>query len=87
MLLLEEDLCKNEEMADHIEAKKKLLRARRSPSQKKKPARESFINSFFTRATQRTVRFIRWLRYGLSRKASYRESLTELAKVWGCKIT
>jgi len=35
MLLLEEHLHQVEEMKNHIEAKKKLIRARRLPSQKK----------------------------------------------------
>jgi len=87
MLLLEDHLCKNEEMEDLIEPRKKIIRERSRPSGKKKPEQISFINSFFARASQRTVRFIRWLRHGLSRKAPYRESLTELAKVWGCKTT
>jgi len=59
MFLLEDHLHQIGEMKDEIEAKKKLT-PRRLPSQKKNSVRESFINSFFTRATQHTVRFIRW---------------------------
>ena len=87
MLLLENHLCKNEKMEDQVEPKKKLIRARSLHSDRKPPKQMSFINGFFTRATQRTVRFIRWLRYGLSHQLLYRDSLAELAIVRECTIT
>ena len=45
----------------------------------------SFINSFFTRASQRTCRFIRRLRDGLYKGLSYKQSLIELAYAWECE--
>jgi len=80
MFLLEDHLHQVEEMKDEIEAKKKLT-PRRLPSQKKNSVRESFINSFFTRATQRTVRFIRCASWIITKSSPYQTSLIELAKV------
>jgi len=87
MLLLEDHLRKNEKMEDQVEPKKKLIRARSLHSNRKPSTQMSFINGFFTRATQRTVRFIRWLRHGLSHQLLYRNSLAELAIVWECQTT
>jgi len=89
MLLLEEYLRSKELMRDEVEPKKREIRERRRREKRKefrKKLKPSFINSFFTRATQRTVRFIRWLRESLSKKLRYREALDELADVWKCKI-
>jgi len=89
MLLLEEYLQSEESMRDEVEPRKREIRERRQQEKRKgfrKDLKPSFINSFFTRATQRTVRFIRWLRECLSKKLRYREALHELTEVWKCKI-
>lgn len=88
MLLLEEHLRTKESMVDTVEAKKKLIRERtrqRSCKMRKKFT-PSFINNFFERATQKTFRFIRWLRDNLHKQSSYKESLQDLAHVWRCPI-
>lgn len=82
MLLLERALHTQEGMSDSIEPKKKKTRAKTKRNGWRKNLPPSFINSFFKRATQRTVRFIRWLRFCLSKRLAYRESLAELADVW-----
>jgi len=89
MLLLEEHLASEESMKDEVEPKKREIREKSRQRQRKgfrKKLAPSFINSFFERATQRTVRFIRWLRESLAKKLRYRDSLRELADVWRCQI-
>ena len=84
MLLLEEHLDKNESMKDQVEPKKKAIRQKTRLQGWRKKLKPSFINTFFKRASQRTVRFIRWLRDSLARKLPYSDSLAELADVWKC---
>lgn len=86
MLLLENHLHKIEGMKDEVERRKKVTREkkRQEGTGFRKKLLPSFINCFFQRASQRTFRFIRWLRDGLSRRAPYQQSLRELADVWGC---
>ncbi len=87
MLLLEAHLGKKEEMRDRVEPRKNEIRLRSRYGDKKPPTQVSHINGFFTRATQRTVRFIRWLRHGLSHRLLYRDYLAELAIIWNCRVT
>ena len=86
MLLLEEGLRVEEGMTDNVEPKKAETRAKTKLKGWRKKLTPSFINSFFTRASQRTCRFIRWLRDGLYKGLSYKQSLVELADVWECEI-
>jgi hypothetical protein len=44
----------------------------------------NFIGKAVVRATQRTVRFIRWLRGQIYSEAPLRVSAVRLAAVWGC---
>ena len=88
MLLLGEHLQTKEAMKDTVEPKKKRIREKtrcRGPKCRK-DFPPSFINRFFKRATQRTFRFIRWLRNGLQKRSSYKESLHDLADIWECPI-
>jgi len=43
----------------------------------------NFINTALLRATQRTQRFIRWVRVWIYKQAPWRESLVRLREVWG----
>ena len=85
MLMLEGALRAQEGMRDTVEPKKEKTRAKTKIKGWRKKLPPSFINSFFRRATQRTVRFIRWLRDSLYKRLSYKESLAELAHVWKCQ--
>jgi hypothetical protein len=42
----------------------------------------NFINSALTRATQRTQRFIRWVRVRLSQDIPWSESVARLRQIW-----
>lgn len=86
MLLLEHHLEKSEGMKDEIEERKKVTRekTKRKGNGFRKRQSPSYINNFFKRASQRTFRYIRWLRDCLRIRASYRQSLCELAHAWGC---
>lgn len=42
----------------------------------------NFVNQVIRRATQRTQRFIRWLRVALSREAPWADSVGRLAAIW-----
>ena len=86
MLLLENRLNKVEGMKDTIEPKKKLTREKTKKKSWRNKFPPSFINSFFARASQRTFRFIRWLRHSLYKRLPYSDSLLELADTWGCEI-
>ena len=86
MLLMETELKLQEGMCDTVEDRKQITRAKTNKMgdkfRRSQPA--SFINTFFQRASQRTVRFIRWLRYHINKRASYDESLEDLKRVWEC---
>ena len=85
MLMVENEMQSNLGLEDVVEQKKQVTRAKTKWKgvRAKQPA--SYINSFFKRASQRTFRFIRWLRYHINIKASYRQAVNELADIWGCK--
>ncbi|MFT7172045.1 MAG: hypothetical protein ACI9NQ_000254, partial [Paracoccaceae bacterium] len=86
MLLLEENLRINEKMEDRVESKKKIIRdkTKKQGTGFRGNLPISYINNFFSRAMQRTLRFIRWLRDGQLKRLRYRDSLAELADVWKC---
>lgn len=42
----------------------------------------NFINTALTRATQRTQRFIRWVRVWIYKEAPWRDSIARLREVW-----
>ena len=83
-LLFEQELKTNENLEDVVEIKRQV---RREPHQKDREGKvmrlaKNFINTAVTRATQRTQRFIRWLRVALYREAPWRESVERLAVIW-----
>lgn len=43
----------------------------------------NFINTALQRATQRTQRFIRWVRVWIYKQALWNDSITRLKEVWG----
>ena len=90
MLILEIEIKQNEGLEDLVEARKSKTRERTRPLPKGQAWRgkssSSFINNFFKRASQRTLRFIRWIRMHLENRASYRESIADLAVIWGCPL-
>jgi len=91
MLLFERHANQEEGLRDVIEENKAKIRERTRPIPKgqgwrrKRPS--SFINKFFKRASQRTCRFIRWLRNALKNRSSYTLAINDLARVWGCLTT
>lgn len=88
LMLIQEEHCKHSEgLSDEVEAKKKQIRERTRVTGMRKKYKDNFINTFFQRASQRTLRFIRWLRNALRNRASYEASLANLADIWGCKLT
>lgn len=89
MVLAENEVRQNHGFQDLVEAKKKRTRAktRKGPTgeSRRKKTPPSYINRFFKRATQRTFRFIRWLREHLKKQSSYLDAIDDLAVIWGCK--
>lgn len=74
-------------LRDEVEEKKKKARSktrRNREGQILKPAK-TFIGKAITRATQRTVRFIRWLQTALYSQGSLDDSITLLKRVWCLK--
>ena len=85
MIFLESEIQQNEKISDTVEPKKKVARLKNKIKGWRKKLQPSFINSFFKRASQRTERFIRWLRDALYKRLSYEDSLAKLADVWKCE--
>ena len=81
MVLSEDHLKTVEGLDDEVEKKKSSMRKRPSHPPKKK-LHISFINGFFKRPTQRTCRFIRWLRNALNKRLPYVEALAQIAIIW-----
>lgn len=84
MILLENELNITEDMRDAVEPRKQEIRMRTKIKKGRKKNQISYINSFFQRASQRTVRFIRWLRRGIYKSLMYKDSLADLADIWRC---
>jgi hypothetical protein len=87
VLLLETHLTENEGLRDEVEAKKKIARRKTRINRAGKllsPDR-NFINRAVQRATQRTVRFIRWLRNWIYRERPWAAARARLAIIWGCQ--
>ena len=77
LLLLEKHLENTEEIHDEVEEKKQEGRLKRAPRIIIKTVR-NYINSALTRATQRTQRFIRWVRVRLYLDVPWCESVARL---------
>jgi hypothetical protein len=71
---------------DDVEAKKQIQRAKTLINREGTPLSKvkNFINNAIRRATQRTMRFIRWLRAHIYRRAPLSESIKRLTAVWSC---
>ena len=83
-LLFEEEIKTEEKITDERENKKNAKRQKTRKNREGKlltPA-SNFINQVFTRSTQRTVRYLRWLRNWLYREAPWHEAMARLTKVW-----
>ena len=89
LLLFEERLVREEGIRDEVEAKKQIGRtcpARQKPGKPEimKVVRiaQNFINSAVIRATQRTQRFIRWVRVRIYQRVPWSESVARLRELW-----
>ena len=83
-LLLEQRIKVEEQLVDQREAKKRSGRAETLRNRKGELLRDAsdFIATAIQRATQRTLRFIRWLRAWLHREAPWRAAMARLPAVW-----
>jgi hypothetical protein len=77
---------KSRGLEDAVEKEKAAGRKKTRRNREGKMMKEAsnFIGTVITRATQRTVRFIRWLRTALYSKAPLSESLALLIRAWWC---
>ena len=85
-LLFEEQIRIEEGLSDQIEEKKSQGREKSRCNREGEPLKpaKNFINQMFQRATQRTVRYLRWLRNWLYLDAPWGQARDRLAHVWGC---
>ena len=81
LLLFEKQLEQSEGLRDEVEEKKQAGRIKTPPASIIHLAR-NFINSALTRATQRTHRFIRWVRVRLYQEAPWNESVARRREIW-----
>ena len=87
LLLFEQYLGHSEGLRDELEEKKQQGRSK-APALAAVPTgiirtAENFINTALSRATQRTQRFIRWVRVWIYKQAPWDASLARLREVWG----
>lgn len=87
LLLFEEHVRRTEGLQDELEVRKQQGRAKTAKytpgtARVVQDAR-NFINTAVQRATQRTQRFIRWVRAWIYREAPWRASIARLREVWG----
>ena len=87
LLLLETHLTENEGLTDEVEEKKKITRrkTRTNRAGELLGPDSNFINRAVQRATQRTLRFIRWLRNWIYRELPWAAARARLVVVWGCE--
>ena len=87
LLLFEQYLGQSEGLRDELEVKKQQGRAKaaalESAAEGIVQSAGNFINTALARATQRTQRFIRWVRVWIYRQAPWRDCLARLRDVWG----
>lgn len=87
LLLFEQHLRESEGLRDELEEKKQTGRSKAtmpaSVAANITRAAGNFINTALTRATQRTQRFIRWVRVWIYKQAPWRDSIARLREVWG----
>lgn len=83
LLLFERRLITREGLRDELEGKRQEGRKRTGHrAESTTDVVRNFINSAVARATQRTQRFIRWVRARLYQKAPWSESLDRLREIW-----
>ncbi len=87
LLLFEQYLGHNEGLRDELEEKKQQGRSKTAAIASVAAGlirtAGNFINTALTRATQRTQRFIRWVRVWIYKQAPWGDSLARLKEVWG----
>jgi hypothetical protein len=87
LLLFEQYLGQSEGLRDELEPRKQQGRAKAavvaSTADGLIRAAGNFINTALQRATQRTQRFIRWVRVWIYKQAHWGDSLARLKEVWG----
>jgi hypothetical protein len=87
LLLFEAHIGQGEGLRDQLEENKQHGRAKATGIASLAAgiiqAAGNFINTALHRATQRTQRFIRWVRVWIYKQAPWRESLVRLREVWG----
>jgi hypothetical protein len=81
LLLFEKHIEINEGFRDEVEQRKQAGRTKACPGTIVQAVR-NFINSALTRATQRTQRFIRWVRVRLYLEVPWSESVARLRELW-----
>jgi len=91
LLLFEQYLGQSEGLRDELEEKKQQGRAKAANvdpiAGDVVRATGNFINTALRRATQRTQRFIRWVRVWIYKQAPWRDSIHRLKEVWGATST
>jgi len=87
LLLFEQYLRLSEGLRDDLEERKELGRGRAGAAASAVAGiirtAGNFINTALARATQRTQRFIRWVRVWIYRRAPWRDSIARLREIWG----
>jgi hypothetical protein len=87
LLLFEQYLSQIEGLRDELEEKKQQGRSKTAICASKASglirAVGNFINTAIQRATQRTQRFIRWVRVWIYKQAPWSHSIARLKEVWG----
>lgn len=87
LLLFEQYLGQSEGLRDELEAKKQNGRVKAAGAAAMAAgvirATGNFINTALQRATQRTQRFIRWVRVWIYKQTPWRDSILRLREVWG----
>jgi len=87
LLLLEDKIIQEEGLVDVCERKKDLGRKREgSPERLRLKKVGNMVNTAIIRATQRTQRYIRWVRNRIYKQAPWSKSLDRLSIIWGSKI-
>ena len=81
LLLFEKHVEQTEGLRDEVEEAKQAGRIKTGPGTTVRAVR-NFINSALTRATQRTQRFIRWVRVRLYLDVPWSESVARLREIW-----
>jgi hypothetical protein len=87
LLLFEQYLSHSEDLRDELEEKKQQGRSKAAMVATKAAGlirvAGNFINTALQRATQRTQRFIRWVRVWIYKQAPWGDSINRLKEVWG----